>query len=896
VNLALQSSTSFLVDPRYYQWDAVNSVFDYYNEQQKRGNPLILMPTGCHAKDARILMFDGSVKLVQDVHVGDKLMGPDSQPREVLALARGRQEMARIIPTKGEPFIVNIDHILNVKKVKEGSGSPCHEERYENITVRKYCEGTKWFKHVRKLRRTSVEFRPSWQTLDPYFVGIMLGDGSLANGTVTFTASEQELADAFYQEAIKHDCRVSVTHKPDNAASGYVASYRSGAKNPIYAKFEKMGLGRSNSYTVFIPNEYKIANTEQRLQLLAGIIDAEGHHTTGGYDITSVSKKFIEDIIFVARSLGFSAYISEKDATLNGKFISKAYRTCISGDIDRIPVRIDYKVAEPRQQIKDVLCTGFTVEHLPEDDFYGFSLSGDHLYLTDDFTVHHNTGKSIVLALLIYLIMQHWPGQRLIMGTHSKELVRQNGKKLEELWPGVPLGIHSDGLKKRDTQQPIIYGGIQSMIANPLAFGWRDILFVDEAHMISASDETQWLMFIEALRSINPKMKVIGLTATGYRMGLGWLTNGPIFTDICYDLTSLQAFNKLLAEGWLSPLISPKTIIGISRNGIKTASNGDFVQKEAEKASLRVTWEAVQDAARYKESRYVWLVFAGGIEHAEKTAAMLREVGITATAVHSGNKEYPMSTAESDQRLLDFKAGKYQACVNYGKLTTGFDHPQIDLIMMLRLTKSTILWVQMLGRGTRPFEGNYYLPPKQNCLVLDYARNIETLGPINDPVIPRKKGEGNGDAPVKICDHCGGYNHISARYCVMCNEEFEFAVKIKQEADKAHEPLRDVTPVYEEFNVWRVFYRRHTSRNRLDSLCISYSVEGRTLPITEWVHIESGGRARFEAEQWWMQRSSEPCPQSIDEALRVQSSLRVPTKILVHTNTQFPKVMRCEYE
>ena len=130
----------------------------------------------------------------------------------------------------------------------------------------------------------------------------------------------------------------------------------------------------------------------------------------------------------------------------------------------------------------------------------------------------------------------------------------------------------------------------------------------------------------------------------------------------------------------------------------------------------------------------------------------------------------------------------------------------------------------------------------------------------------------------------------------MCNEEFEFAVKIKQEADKAHEPLRDVTPVYEEFNVWRVFYRRHTSRNKLDSLCISYSVEGRTLPITEWVHIEGGGRARFEAEQWWMQRSSEPCPQSIDEALRVQSSLRVPTKILVHTNTQFPKVMRCEYE
>lgn len=506
------------------------------------------------------------------------------------------------------------------------------------------------------------------------------------------------------------------------------------------------------------------------------------------------------------------------------------------------------------------------------------------------------TGKSIVLAMIVWRIMQMWPGQRLIMGTHSKKLVDQNSKKLQELWPGVPLGIHSDGLGRRDVSQPIIYGGIQSMIAYATEFGHRDILFVDEAQNISANDEAQWLLFIQALRNINPKLKVVGLTATGFRMGLGWLTNGPIFTDVCYDLTSLTAFNKLLAEGWLSPLISPRTTVGISRQGVKTSSNGDFVLKDAEKASMRVTWEALQDAARYKETRHVWLVFAGGIEHAEKTAEMLRALGISAVAVHSGNKQYPMSEAESDKRLADYQAGKYQACVNYGKLTTGFDHPQIDLIVMLRLTKSTVLWVQMLGRGTRPFEGNYYLPQKQNCLVLDYARNIETLGPINDPVIPRKKGEGSGDAPIKICYCCGAYNHISARWCAGCGEEFEFAVKIKDAADGQNEPLRDNTPVYEEFDVWRVFYRRHTSRNKLDSLCVSYSVKERTLPITEWISIESAGKARAEAEQWWMQRSSEDCPSSIDEALRVQASLRVPSKILVHTNVQFPRVVKCEYD
>ena len=506
------------------------------------------------------------------------------------------------------------------------------------------------------------------------------------------------------------------------------------------------------------------------------------------------------------------------------------------------------------------------------------------------------TGKSIVIGGFAYEVLQMWPGQRLLIGTHSKELVRQNTDKLLDIWPGAPVGVHSEGLKQRDTQQPLIYGGVQSMIANPLAFGHRDLLLIDEAQMVG-DKEGEWLALIRALRSINPNMKVIGLTATGYRMGLGWLTNGPIFTDVCYDLTSLENFNKLVAEGYLAPLISPKLAIGIDDRGIKTAANGDYVQSQAEKAAMKITWEAVQDAAKYRYNRHSWLVFAGGIEHAEKTAEMLRAVGITATAVHSGNKEYPMKAAEADQRLTDFKAGKYQACVNFGKLTTGFDHPPIDLIMMLRLTKSTVLWVQMLGRGTRPFEGDGNFPPKANCLVLDYARNIEKLGPINDPVIPRKKGEGAGEAPVKVCECCGGYNHISARWCMVCGEEFDFQVKVKKEADHANEPLRDVVPELKYFEVERAFYRRHTSRQSgLDSLCVSYTVKGQMKPIVEYVGIESAGSRRLEAEQWWTRRTHLPCPATIKEALDMQLALRVPARVLVHVNTQFPRIERVEYD
>jgi len=507
------------------------------------------------------------------------------------------------------------------------------------------------------------------------------------------------------------------------------------------------------------------------------------------------------------------------------------------------------------------------------------------------------TGKSVVIARLAYSILQNWPGQRLIMATHVKELIRQNANKLEEVWPGAPYGIYSAGLSQKDVDQPIIYGGIASMIKNVALFGHRDLLFVDECHLIGKSEAALYNIFIAGLKLINPKLKVIGFTATGYRTGMGYLTNGDLFTDFCYDITGMEAFNRLIAEGFISLLISPRTEIGISAQGVHTASNGDYVQKEAESAAMRVTWEALQDAAKYKHTRHSWLVFAGGIEHAETTVQMLRALGISAVAVHGGNKQYPMTGKQRDQNLEDFKAGKYQVCVNYNVLTTGFDHPPVDLIIILRLTKSVVLWVQMLGRGTRPFKGNEIFPPKLNCLVLDYARNTEKLGPINDPVIPRPKGQGAGEAPIKVCEECGGYNHISARFCVQCGNEFEFAVKIKQTADFDHEPVRDMTPVYERYYVQGVFYYRHVSKSSgMASLGVKYLVRGQVQPFTEWVQIEGQARSRRSAEDWWATRAATPCPDTIEQALKEQSLLRTPTMITVHTNTNWPSIVRCDYD
>jgi DNA repair protein RadD len=156
-----------------------------------------------------------------------------------------------------------------------------------------------------------------------------------------------------------------------------------------------------------------------------------------------------------------------------------------------------------------------------------------------------------------------------------------------------------------------------------------------------------------------------------------------------------------------------------------------------------ITYRALTEAVQIGQSRRSWTAFASGIDHAIHIAEMLRGTfGIDAAEVHS-----KMPEKERDRRIEAYKRGELRCIVNKDILTTGFDHPPIDLILMLRPTMSTGLWVQMLGRGTRPYDPavHGYLPgfptKKYDCCVLDYAGNTRRLGPINDPVIPKPKGQ-----------------------------------------------------------------------------------------------------------------------------------------------------------
>ncbi len=499
------------------------------------------------------------------------------------------------------------------------------------------------------------------------------------------------------------------------------------------------------------------------------------------------------------------------------------------------------------------------------------------------------TGKSLCIADFIKTTMLNWPNQKIMMLTHVKELIEQNGKALLKQWNEAPLGIHSAGLDDRNTHLPIIFGGIQSVSKtikkaeiNP--FGHRDIIIIDEAHLLSPKEDTMYQYTINELLKVNPNLKVVGFTATPYRLKQGMIVDEGLFTDVCYDITGVDAFNRLIVEGFISPLIPKKTGIEIDISNLSLQA-GDFNGKELLEASDKdeITYAAVKEMIEYGYNRKKWLVFTAGIKHSEHVAAMLQSFGINAVAIHS-----KLSKETNDEIIRAYKNDEIHALVNNNKLTTGFDCPQIDMIGMLRATMSPGLWVQMLGRGTRPADG------KDNCLVLDFAGNTKRLGPINDPVKPKKPGKGGpGDAPIRICPECGVYNHASARWCINCGAEFKFESKLFKKASLAELIKSDNAPIVEYFNVHKVIYNLHIKEGSPPSIKVSYFC-GLQM-FNKWVCLEHNGLTGKHARDWWRQHHYEEPPITTYEALKRVNELRVPNNIRVHINKKYPEVLGYEY-
>ena len=369
------------------------------------------------------------------------------------------------------------------------------------------------------------------------------------------------------------------------------------------------------------------------------------------------------------------------------------------------------------------------------------------------------SGKSHIVAALCKDALQSWPETRILMLTHVKELIEQNAEKMRLHWPGAPMGIYSASIGKKQLGEPITFAGIQSVRSKARQLGHIDLVIIDECHLVNHKDEGGYRTLLADLKAINPALRVVGLTATPYRLGHGLITDKPALFDALIEPVSIE---ELIYKGHLATLRSKVTRTKLDTSGVHKRG-GEYIEAELQAAvdteenNQRVVREVIELAG----DRKAWLIFCAGVQHAENVAEILIENDIPAACVTG---ETPKK--ERERILADFKAGRLRALTNANVLTTGFDHPGIDLIAMLRPTMSAGLYVQMAGRGMRVAEG------KQDCLVLDFAGVVATHGPITAVQPPKRGGDGNGEAPVKVCDNCGELCHLSLRECPACGAQF----------------------------------------------------------------------------------------------------------------------------
>jgi len=346
----------------------------------------------CLGKGTKVLMFDGSLKKVEDVLVGDLLMGDDSTPRKVLSLARGREGMYWVRQNKGIDYRVNESHILSLKRSR--NEGPHKQGDILNINVKEYSQKTTKFKSNYKGYRVAVEFSEKQLPLPPYFLGLWLGDGTSSKNEISNKDEEvviylEEYANTLGQTLKQYE------GNPNKCPRSGGRENRGGYS--LKVELRKIGV-LDNKH---IPQKYLINSKANRLQLLAGLIDSDGHYLvpSNGLEIVQKKEQLARDIKFLCDSLGFRTSFKAKKASIASiGYETTVYRLRIYGDIDRIPIKIKRKQPNPWKSPVDWQVTGIQVEYDKVDDYYGFEIGGNHLFLLEDMTVTHNTSLTLALA------------------------------------------------------------------------------------------------------------------------------------------------------------------------------------------------------------------------------------------------------------------------------------------------------------------------------------------------------------------------------------------------------------------------------------------------------------------------------------------------------------------
>lgn len=510
------------------------------------------------------------------------------------------------------------------------------------------------------------------------------------------------------------------------------------------------------------------------------------------------------------------------------------------------------------------------------------------------------SGKSLVIAELARVAVQEWDGRVLCL-THVWELIEQNAQKLHTLCPWLDIGIYSASGGRKDSENPVVFAQIQSCHRKPELFGRRDLVIVDECHLINAgNDQTMYASFLAGCKTVTEHCRVIGLTATPFRMS-GPIT-GPdgLFADVCYqaDLT------ELIDQGFLSPIVSKSSGKAIQADLSSVGkTGGEYVLAQLGQAMSRgdLVPRTVEDVITRTSERKSVIVFASTIEH-----GLLVKQELEANGQSVGFISGDTPGLERQWIVDEFRKGGLKFLVNVNCLSTGFDHPGIDCVVSLRPTESAGLWLQQVGRGFR------LAPGKTDCLLLDYSGNLQKFGPIN-LIKPKQKGTGSGGkgiAPTKECSACQNKCHLSFTVCPVCGEEFPIEEREHHhdtQPDQVNEPIQKLI---ETIPVGRVSYSLHNSKKSgIPILRVQYFRDEEPEPnqwgerphqfpiVSEWICLEHEGFARQKAEQWWKKRSHFPVPLTVLEAVELAPDvLAPPLSVTIRRKDKdaWPEVLKVE--
>ena len=489
-------------------------------------------------------------------------------------------------------------------------------------------------------------------------------------------------------------------------------------------------------------------------------------------------------------------------------------------------------------------------------------------------------GKTPILATICRDAVVQWGGRVLVLA-HVKELLEQAADKLQVICPELRFGVYSAGLKRRDTDEPVIVAGIQSIYKRACELDAFDLIIVDEAHLIPPDGEGMYRQFLADARVVNPRVRTIGLTATPFRLKSGMIC-GPdnILNAVCFEV----GVRELIRDGYLCPLVTKAGQERVDTESLHVRG-GEFVADEVEQLmdQDQLVESACREIVQYTQDRHAVLIFATGIQHARHVQRVLQEkhgveCGFVCGETPAGERDELLARfrGQLSDGLFERKPLKY--LVNVNVLTTGFDAPNIDCVALLRPTLSPGLWYQTVGRGFRLH------PDKKNCLVLDFGGNAVRHGPVDQIRVKEPSGNNGGAAPAKECPEC--HSLIAAGYavCPDCGYEFPKPERANHDAQASTESVLSgqVTPTI--YQVRDVFYSVHVKQGADETapktMRVDYKI-GFYQFKSEWVCFEHSGYARWKAEMWWRARSFDPVPATAQEAVDLASAgALAPTKAI----------------